>query len=505
LTEDITATKVAKGSIYYTLGSIASSLISIVGFALMARIITTEEMGVVAGIALLTSFAQMASDFGLNSSVARHVSELKGKGEGIRDLVVSAVAFRIPLSITLASLIFVFADSLSSVFFKTASFGYVIALLSLDLAILCMNPLMTNVLLGNGKLLSISIFNVANTAVSWFSILALLLAGKGLIGYVLGGIVGDVVVLILLAISVGRLVDFRRTTFVAFRGEIGQLLKFAFPLYLGSAVSFLYTWYDKAIVLGSMPLSDLGIYNTAYQPFTVLATIATALGSALLPYYGMAYGKNDHNAISLGMKRAIKYMCLAIFPLTLGLMATSKPTLTLFAGSQYETGWTVLAIFSLFGLVYGISPALSNVLLVYRKTGNILLLSFVPVVSSLILVPLLWILGLVGVAIMKGMSLALSLVLTVYFVNKAVPLRIDKGAVTRTLAASAIMAIIIVVLEQIVYNAHLLLFYVLVGAAVYIAIIRILKVLDTEDFQFLEQVIGKRIAKFVSRILGGPS
>ena len=502
MTGDITATKVARGSIYMTVGTIVSSLISIVGFALMTRIITKPEMGVVAGIALLTGLAQAVTDFGLTSSTARHVAEMKGKGEDTRDVVVSAIAFRIPVSITLSSIIFVFANSVSSALFRTTSFGYVIALLSLDLALLCVNPLMTNVLLGNGNLLSISVFNVANTAVSWLSILALLVAGKGLFGYVLGGIVGDVLTLILLAISVARIVDFRGVTWVAFRNQVGQLLKFAYPLYAASLVSFLYTWYDKAIVLGSMPLPSLGIYNTAYQPFTVLTTIASALGSALFPYYGVAYGKKDHEAISLGMKRAITYISLTIFPLTLGLMAASKPTLTIFAGSQYEGGWTVLSIFSLFGLVYGITPALSNVLLVYRRTITILLLSLVPVVSSLIFLPLLWVSGLVGVAIMKGVSLALSFVLTAYFVNQAVPLRIDKRAVTRTLAASAIMAIIIVILEQIIYNAHLLPLYVIVGAGVYIAIIKMLKVLNKEDFQFLEQVTGKRTAKIISKILG---
>jgi O-antigen/teichoic acid export membrane protein len=430
---------------------------------------------------------------------------MKGKGEDTRDMVVSAVAFKIPVSITLASIIFVLANSVSLALFKTTGFGYVVALLSLDLALLCINPLTTNVLLANGKLLSISVFNVANTALSWLSILALLLAGKRLSGYVIGSIVGDVLTLVMLAISVARIVDFHGVTFVAFRNQIGQLLKFAYPLYAASVVSFLYAWYDKAIVLDSMPLSSLGIYNTAYQPFTVLATIATALGSALFPYYGVAYGKKDHKAISLGMKRAITYISFVIFPLTLGLMAASKPTLTIFAGSQYEGGWTVLSIFSLFGLVYGITPALSNVLLVFRRTRTILLLSFVPVVSSLILLPLLWVSGLVGVAIMKGMSLALSLALTAYFVNKAVPLQIDKRAMARILAASVLMAIIIVILEQILYNDHLLLFYVLVGGAVYIAIIRILKVLDKEDFEFLEQVIGKRTAKYVSRILGGQS
>jgi len=182
LTEDITATKVAKGSIYMTVGSIVSSLISIVGFAFMARIITTQEMGVVAGISLLTGFAQAFTDFGLNSAIPRHVAEMKGKGEDIKEMVVSAVAFRIPVSITFASITFVLANSVSLALFKTTGFGYVIALLSLDLVLLCINPLMTNVLLANGKLLSISVFNVANTAVSWLSILALLLAGKGLGG-----------------------------------------------------------------------------------------------------------------------------------------------------------------------------------------------------------------------------------------------------------------------------------------------------------------------------------
>jgi O-antigen/teichoic acid export membrane protein len=409
------------------------------------------------------------------------------------------------VSITLASIIFVFASSVSSAFFRTAGFGYVIAVLSLDLALLCLNPLMSNVLLGNGDLTSLSVFNVANTAVSWLSIIALLYARKGLIGYVIGSIVGDVLTLILLATSVAKIVNFRKATWVAFKNQIAPLLKFGFPLYLASAVSFLYTWYDKAIVLGSMPLSNLGIYNTAYQPFTLLATIGSALGSALLPYYGVSYGKSDHEAISLAMKRAIKYICLAVFPLALGLMALSKPTLTIFAGSQYETGWTVLAIFSLFGLVYGISPALSYVLLVYRKTRILLLLSFVPVVSSLVLLPLLWVLGLAGAAIMKGMSLALSLVLTAYFVNEAVPVRIDRRAVTRTLAASALMAIIVVIFQQILYNARLILLYVLAGAAVYIATIRILKILDKEDFKFLEQVTGKRTAKYVSKILGETS
>jgi len=52
----------------------------------------------------------------------------------------------------------------------------------------------------------------------------------------------------------------------------------------------------------------------------------------------MAYGRNNHKAISEAIKRAGKYTMITMFPLALGLAATAKPIITLFAGQQYEAG-----------------------------------------------------------------------------------------------------------------------------------------------------------------------
>jgi PST family polysaccharide transporter len=502
---ELTAALVAKGSIYLTLQNILSTLIAVFGFAFMARMITQEEMGVIAGLTLLTSLAALVSDFGLNSSVLKHVSELRGKGENISNIVVSATTFRTVVCLIIASTLFVIAPNLSESLFKTNAYAYTIRLLSIDAVLLSISPLFNSVLLGAGKLRAIAVYGTASIIVRWLLITAFLLAGKGLDGILLGWIAGDTILLFMLAATVTKLVEFKKQTFQSARQQIPPLLRFASPLYLSSFVAFLYGWYDKALILAYLPLSDLGIYNTAYTAFSVLVTIASALGSALLPYYGMAYGKSDHQAITLGMKRASKYTMLAIFPLALGLLATSKPTLSLFAGPQYETGWTVLAVLSLFGLVYGIAPALSNLLLIYGKTKTILLLSFIPVVSSLALLPLIWISGLFGLAIMRGASIAFSFTLTAYFINKIVKIQIDKKTLTKTLTASTIMAATILILQQMSPDSHLLPLYILVGAATYIALIRALKVLNGEDIQLLRQVIGKRAAEYAARILGGQS
>jgi O-antigen/teichoic acid export membrane protein len=117
------------------------------------------------------------------------------------------------------------------------------------------------------------------------------------------------------------------------------------------------------------------------------------------------------------------------------------------------------------------------------------------------LLPLIWISGLFGLAIMRGASIAFSFTLTAYFINKTVRIQIDKSTFKRALTASTIMAATILILQQILPDSHLLPLYILVGAATYIALIRTLKVLNGEDIQLLRQVIGKRAAEYTARIL----
>ena len=500
---ELTAARVAWGSLYLIFQNIFSTLIAVFGFAFMARMVATDEMGVIAGLTLLTSLASLISEFGFNSSILKHVSELKGKGENISDVVVSAATFRTVVCLLVTSAVFLIAPSLSEILFKTSAYAYTIRLLSIDIVFLSLNPLLNNVLLGAGKLKAISVYGAVSIVARWASIIAFLIANKGLNGIIIGWITGDVALLFMLLVTVTKVVGFKKQAFQGARQQIFPMLKFALPLYLSSIVSFLYMWYDKAIVLAYLPLSDLGIYNTACTAFSVLATIATALGSGLLPYYGMAYSKNDHQAISFGITRASKYTMLIIFPLTMGLLATAKPTITLFAGQQYETGWTILAILAFFGLTYGITPALSNILLIYGKTKTVLLLSLIPVASSLLMLPLIWTIGLAGLAIMRGASLAFSLILTAYFVNKLVEIQINKKTLTKTLTASTTMAAAMLILQQIFYDKYLLL-YALSGVTIYIALVRILNTLDHEDFELLKQVAGAKLAKYAKRLLGYP-
>jgi len=208
-----------------------------------------------------------------------------------------------------------------------------------------------------------------------------------------------------------------------------------------------------------------------------------------------------HDLVSSTIKRASKYSALIFTPLALGLFSTGKAVITLFAGQQYEDGYTVLSILSIFALVYSISPAFSNLLLIYGKTATILLLSIIPVAVSLSTIPLLWLFGLNGLALMKGLSMLLSFIISLYVLSRVVEIKLDKLALLKIFSSSAIMALAVLLIEYVYYSRFLLPLYVFVGGLVYMLSLRFLNVFDEQDILFLRQVFGVRVGLIIGRVL----
>lgn len=500
------ASEVASGSIHLTLQSILSTLIGIFGLAFLARTITQEEMGILTAITLVTMFVQLASDFGLTTSLAKYVSELKGRNEDISTHFFSALIFKIPASLLLCLALFFLSEHISLVLFGTTTLFRFVQLTAIDSFALALAPVFNSVLLGSGRMKRIAVCGVSSIAARWLSIV-ILVWSYGFYGAVIGWIIGDLTRLLLLAVSSMKLVSIKDDLLHRSVALLPRLLRFSWPLFMASIVTFLYTWYDRALVLVFLPLPDLGVYDMSYRAFSVLAALATALGQSLFPYYGMAYGRKAHKAVTSGIRTASRYTMMAVFPLTLGLFSTARPVITLFAGQQYEPGWTILAILSVFGLTYGLSPALglsptsSGLLLIYEKTKTVLLLSLVPVASSLASLPLLMVLGLNGLAVMRGASMLLTLLLTFHFLSKTVAITIDKRTFAKALVSSAVMAGVVSITQQLYYSRYLLPAYVIIGVAVYVAGMKALKVLNNRDMQLLEQTLGERAAKYIVRVL----
>ncbi|MEM3547184.1 MAG: oligosaccharide flippase family protein [Candidatus Bathyarchaeia archaeon] len=498
---ELSITSVAVGSAYLTLQNIFSTLIGVLGYAYMARVITQEEMGVIAGVTMLCSLIQTGIDLGISPSIARFISEDIGRGLDYSKHILSALMLRLVLILTATLPVVVLSTQVSEALFKTPVYSKVLTLATVNVVFLSISSLLNSILWGSGRLKKMAIYGIFYTSIRWVSTTLFLFNGYGLIGVIYGWIVGDLTLFTILAISTLKHVNFSKDVINESIELLPSMLKFSTPIYLGSIVSLLYTWYDKALILMFLPIQQLGMYNVAYKAFSVLITIASSLGSSLLPYYGVMYGKNDHKAISESVKHASKYTMLIMFPLASGLAVVAKPVITLFAGAQYSDAWSVLAILSIFGLVYGILPSFSSLLLVYGRTKTILLLDVVSITVSLVFFPLLWRLNLIGLTIVRGLSLMASFTLSFYYTSRIVKIEVDKQMALKTLISSSIMAVGVLTLQQILQNNLLLPLYVIIGASIYIALVRALNCIGKEDAQLIRAIVGERFAKIIMKIL----
>jgi len=459
-------------------------------------------MGTLTVLTLIVSFIQLISDFGLSQALAKYVAELKGREEDFSAYFLSSLTFKIFAALIICLILSLFSEDISSLLLRSSSLHGLVRLIAIDAFISAFIPAFNSLLLGAGLLKRMAACNVAYTAARWTAIAILVYQGYGIYGTIIGWIIGDLLSVIIYAAASARLVKISGNLLSNSTRLIPFLLRFSWPLLAASMVSFLYTWYDQALVIAFLPLESVGIYNVSRKAFAVLAGIANALSQSLFPYYGMTYGRGDHKAISAAIKKASRYTMLIIFPWTLGVLSTARATITLFAGQQYEPGWSVLAIMAVFGLTYGISSVLTGLLVIYEKTKTVMLLNILSVLFSLLLLPAVGMLGLNGLAFMKGASLLLTFIMNIYFLSKIVKVEIDKETFIKTVISAAIMAAAVFFTQQVYYSKFFLPIYVLIGAAIYLAEIRIFKVLNSSDIHLFTQILGKRTAVLIGKLMG---
>jgi len=132
---------VAFGYLYLTIQNILSTLIGVLGYAILTRSISQVDVGAIAGLTLLATLFQLLSDFGLSSSLAKFVSELKGRGEGSLSYLLSTLIFRFTIASSSSLFLPLFPDWFSTLLFKTTIYSQVIRFLSIDLLLLSVNLL----------------------------------------------------------------------------------------------------------------------------------------------------------------------------------------------------------------------------------------------------------------------------------------------------------------------------------------------------------------------------
>lgn len=495
------AVRVARGSAYLMTQRMVTAVISAVAFAFIARTLTQTEMGVTVALTLTLTVAQLLSDVGFSSGLTKHIAEYRGRDVDYSSLMFSGFLTKVSIASLIAVICALMSQQLSQLLLNSGEYAFLFQLFSLELLFASINITMTSFLQGLNKIREIAILSLALTLTRQVSAVTFLISGFGLAGLLMGWTLGDFVFLVLSAsiILKGRHLKMDLARDVG--SSLKMLARFSWPLFLVSIVAFFYSWFDRAVLLAYVPLTEVAVYGVAFRAFSLLYLIPVALSTTLFPYYSEQYGKGKHESIAVGVRAATRYISLVYTPLALGLMITASPTISLFAGRIYVTGDVILAVLSIFAGVSGISAAFNVLLLVYDMTPSALLVNLASVMASLVMLPLLLpSLGVVGMAVVKGLTMVLSLVFTVFVLRKRVRLEFDKEAMWKGWSASVVMFLIVGLVEQVFFSRYLLPLYILVGGVVYVIMLRIMKAVNEGDIQLFRNLMGKRGAWIVDSL-----
>lgn len=497
--------RLVRGSIYLVTQSVVTTIVGAVALAFIARILTQTEMGAVVVLTLTLGMAQVLSDLGFSGGLTKYVAQYRGEKVDYTFMSFGAVLTKALTAGSAAALCFLAAPWLSEFALRSAEYGVLFQLLSVNVLTLCFRTTVNNLLLGVNRIKEIAVFNVTSVLIAKISAVGFLLCGFGLVGLVIGWTLGELAYDTLGALVIMKNRYVRIHPIREVLPHLKTLASFSWPLFLTNAVLFLHSWFDQALLLVYVQLNEVAIYNVAIRAFGVLALIPMALTNTLFPYYSEQRGKDEQRKIAAGVHGSSRYIALIYTPLAFGLMVTANPAITLFAGQPYAAGDTILSILCLFGALAGLVASFGNLLLVYDMTPTTLIINIAAVVGSIVMLPvLLPSFGVIGMIIVKGTALVITLVLTSIALDRRMSIRLDREALWKSWTAALGMSATLWFIQRMHFSPYLLPLYIILGGTVYAIALRLLRAVNENDINLIRSLLGEKatvVTKIVEKIL----
>ncbi len=490
----------ARGASYIIVQNIVASAAMAVSFAILARLITADEMGIMAVLLLVNGLAQLVAAQAFPQAATKFISE--NLQSGGRQVAASIFYQTVRLTLFLAApaglIVFLGADTLAIEMLGQQTYAILFQVLALDVVLYSgLLPALTGTMLGLRRFKETAVIGIINTLIRQSLIILVIVLMQDFVGLVIAWVIADFVAASSYTIYVVSLVGRP-----IFRFPLTKLMRFSWPLSVSNAVTFASAWFDRALLLVFVPLATLGVYNATITAFNVLAGITAAIASTLLPTYSAMHSSVERESLDRALRMASRYVALVTVPLALGLLAAAKPALTLFVGQAYLEGAEPLMLLSGVFAFTLVGTVLTPMLLARGETGTASVITSASVGISLVTAyALLPLLGMSGAAIARGVGMVAVTAATVLVLKRRLKLRIDNEAVWKSLVAGTVMAGAVLLAQMLLYSKFLLPLYMIIGGAVYVAMLRVLKVAREEDIAIVRRYLGPRLA-FAANLIG---
>ncbi|WP_254767720.1 flippase [Salinilacihabitans rarus] len=402
------STLAKQGSITFV-GNVFNGVFGFAIVMVMTRFVSPSVYGLFVLATSVILFTQVFANLGLPLAIDYFVPQYLEEGEpGKAKGVIVQVTATVLVTSSLVGLTLAVSASYVSEFFAEPSLRIALLLLAAAIPMLAIyNVLLTSYYSIKRLQYRVVMRDLVRPTVRFGVTLALLLAGFGLLGLIVGYLVG-----LLVAITVGAVVFvYKAWEIMAAKMELvapAPLVRYSVPLAMTSVVYVLMGHVDYFVLGFYLESDDVGIYRVGYMLGSALTIIFSSLAPVFKPL--IAETRDDTALVEERFRIAARWIAGFTLPIAITLSLGAPAYLSVLYTPQYAEASAVVALLSaafLFNVTFGGPDGTLLQGMGYSRVvfANTLVLFGANAVVSFALVPFF---GIFGAAM--GSATALSLV-----------------------------------------------------------------------------------------------
>jgi O-antigen/teichoic acid export membrane protein len=426
------------------------------------------------------------ASFGLNNALVRFLPAMKAKKDK-QNIFFSILSFKLVTSIIIASLLFIFSETISKAFFDGET--YIVLLTGIIFLIAGSNILGLFYFRSTRQFKIYVILRVLDSYSKIALAYYMIVTGRGIFGVIFSYFVVTtffaLISLLLVALQIGiSLPKFK---------HMKTWFKYGIPLIPTGLSLWIITFSDRYVISYVLGISFVGIYSAAYMIGFSFYMLIELINFVLVPTASKLYDEGEFSEVQEYLSYVLKFFLLIAIPAVVGLTIFSREILALVTTPAIaEVAWKVLPIIATCTLLAGIGDIFDKTLRLKKKTTKIgIVITAAAIINLLLNFTLIPEFGILGAAIATIIAYGLSASLMIFFSTREFKFKVDTKTIIKIVLASAVMALIGFLWNPVTVISLVL--CILACIAAYFLILYLLRVFSLKEVKFLlESVLFKK-------------
>jgi O-antigen/teichoic acid export membrane protein len=487
--------EVVAGVKFLTLQNIGSTILGFVFVAAVLRLLPADQYGIYVAVLLCVGVASAFATGGLDLASTRFMAFLSRRDTTKAWVTAKTIVILSLLFSTLTTVVFLaLAPSISFYFTKSTSMTLPFILGSFWTLSISISGNFSGFIQGMKKYVFLSkmIFVSRATAVG-FAIAALYATHSVIIPITAWILYYAIIIIWSLKVTGKELISSKGAH------DYSSILRYSAPITAAALSNVVANSYEQFFVGGYLNTVSLGIYNASVTISTSLSVLYSGITTTFLPEASSRFGNQAE--VANGLRLVVRYTSLLIIPASFLVASLASQLLELFSGKvAYLAGTTSLQLLAILFIFVPLQGILTALLLALGRTVNMLAVFLAMVATNVILsfflVPTL---GINGAALSNALVSVAGFVVAAKFTSQYLEALKEYGFYAKLLVASSAASIVVYALTKLVSSSILTLVpYSLVGIAISLACIKLLRALTAEDKRLLSRFLPSALQKFMN-------